>query len=81
MSVWSHVPLAELIEDSGTSLVPKGENKWVGPQSLQHSSSSGECLVVWENLWWCSSCHRKGDAADWLVDCGRAENRKEARHS
>jgi hypothetical protein len=37
--------------------------------SLAHSSRSGTCLSV--NLtrgrWYCSSCHRHGDAIGWLV--------------
>jgi hypothetical protein len=36
--------------------------------------------VVWTNegRWYCSSCKAKGDAADLLVDTGKAADRQEA---
>ncbi len=77
---WPDVSLVDLITEEGVPLRQKEAGKYVGPHPHKHGSKSGNCLVVWamEGRWWCSACQGGGDAVDWLVDCGEAENKGQA---
>ena len=77
---WPDVSLVDLITEEWVPLRQKEAGKYVGPHPHKHGSKSGNCLVVWamEGRWWCSSCDAGGDAVDWLVDCGRADNKGQA---
>jgi hypothetical protein len=76
---WSHVPLAELFREAGLEVRPKKDGKVQAPHSFRHDTKSGFPLVIWEdNRWWCSSCFASGDAADFLVEAGKAADRAEA---
>lgn len=72
---WRHVPLIQVIKDTGVELTEGGEGedgpKYVGAHTTKHGSSSGSSLVVWHSNWWCSSCQAKGTVVDWLADAGK----------
>jgi CHC2 zinc finger len=67
-SRWVHVPLRTLIGAHNT-VQRKAAGKYVCGHEPLHRSRSGQCLVIWadEGRWWCSSCHRSGDAASWVM--------------
>src|SRR5919106_5126724 len=77
---WSHVPLVDIFAEAGIELKARSNGTYVGGHPHRHSSKSGTCLVVWaeEGRWYCSSCGAKGDAADLLVDVGKAADGQEA---
>jgi P4 family phage/plasmid primase-like protien len=77
---WQHADLRFLFAEAGIALKARKDGKYEANHSYQHDSKSGRNLVVWadEGRWWCSSCKAKGDAADFLVDVGRASERAEA---
>jgi hypothetical protein len=76
---WAHVPLPELFQEAGLDVRPKKNGQFQAPHSFKHDSKSGYPLVIWaDNWWWCSSCKASGDAADFVVEAGWAENRAEA---
>jgi hypothetical protein len=78
---WYHADLVLLFSEAGSELKPAKNGKtYKGGHPYQHDSQSGTCLVAWpeEGRWWCSSCKASGDAADLLVDVGKAPDRQEA---
>jgi putative DNA primase/helicase len=77
---WSHVPLLDLFAEAGIELKATRDGKYEGAHTYRHSLHSGRSLVVWANKgrWYCSNCKAKGDAADLLVDTGKAADRQEA---
>jgi putative DNA primase/helicase len=77
---WKHVDILLLFREAGVDLTPGKDDVYRGSHTYRHSSRSGKSLVVWPKAarWYCSSCKVSGDAADLLVDCGRAENRADA---
>lgn len=62
------VDLVALVTKSVGPFRPRPNGTHVGPCPW-HASRSGTCLVVWPDTgrWWCSSCHRGGDAVAWLA--------------
>jgi DNA polymerase-1 len=79
---WRHADLPTLFAEAGIDLKARKDGKYEGAHAYKHDSKSGRSLVVWteDSRWWCSSCKAKGDAADFLVDVGRAAGRQEAEH-
>jgi putative DNA primase/helicase len=76
---WAHVPLAVLFQEARLEVKLKKGGKFQAPHSFKHDFKSGFPLVIWDdNIWWCSSCGARGDAADFLVEIGKAANRQEA---
>lgn len=67
-SRWQHVDLADLLAGFGNRVQVSGGRMKSGHEPLHHSRS-GTCLTAWvsEGRWWCSSCHRSGDAARFVM--------------
>jgi hypothetical protein len=61
---WSHVSLAQMLEDAGNRLHDRGEGFWESGHEPVHSSRSGRCLWIDTNRsrWICRSCQESGDA-------------------
>jgi hypothetical protein len=64
VSAWQHVPLAPLFEQAGNPPTRRSNGTVQCGHEPVHGSRSGSCVIVWpeDGRWWCSSCHRGGDA-------------------
>jgi hypothetical protein len=67
-SRWQHVDLADLLASFGNQVQVAADRLKSGHEPLHHSRS-GTCLIAWlaAGRWWCSSCHRSGDAAGYVM--------------
>ena len=72
----AYLDIVEILESIGEPTTLKKNGTFVGAHRLSHESSSGTCLVVWPDTstFYCSSCQKRGDLADFLVAVGGVEN-------
>ena len=72
----AYLDIVEILDSIGEPLTESRNETFVGGHLLSHESSSGTCLVVWPDTstFYCSSCGKRGDLADFLVAVGGVEN-------
>jgi hypothetical protein len=69
-SRWQYVPLDTLFAEQGNALHVRSDGQVESGHEPLHHSKSGRCVLIdpREGRWWCRSCRRSGDAAQFLMD-------------
>ena len=68
-SRWRHVPLVELFEQAGNTVVARSGGRFESGHEPLHRSKSGRCVLIDPSpgRWWCRSCRQGGDAIALVV--------------